>query len=291
MSLFESTLGAFDVSGKKVIVWADLRIAFPCFLLKAELQGATVKAETLWIEWFTVNSVNSLNNVLDTTNGARGEQGESVECAAEMHTVSRVNLASEREPIRTRDARNSREPSTKHCSYNTRKRKMSESPSIRLINEKVLPANYAADKTIQRVIALVKNYNKTGISRLPSPWREKFQSFSINDKDFLFMDNRLVIPQSLRPMIMCSLHYGHPGRDSMLASSADIWWPRIHREIVDQARLCEQCLQSGKNLKCILRQNQVGKLADANEQNEEIALDFVGPFQNARKGKSTYWCR
>ena len=82
---------------------------------------------------------------------------------------------------------------------------MSQRPSIKLLNEKVLPAKYAADELIQRVIALVKNHNKTGISRLPSPWRETFQSFSIDSKEFLYMDNRLVIPQSFRPMIMCSL--------------------------------------------------------------------------------------
>ena len=99
------------------------------------------------------------------------------------------------------------------------------------------------------------------------------------------MDNRLVIPQSMRSMIMCSLPYCHPGRDSMLAMVEDIWWPRIHREIIDQARLCEQCLESGKNLKCILRQKQIGKLPEVEQQNEEIALDFAGPFQNAKKGK------
>ena len=99
------------------------------------------------------------------------------------------------------------------------------------------------------------------------------------------MDNRLVIPQSLRPMIMCSLQYGHPGRDLMLSMSSNIWWPRIHREVVDQARLCDQCLQSGKNLKGMLRQKLVGIIPEASEQNEEIALDFAGPFQNAKKGK------
>ena len=30
-----------------------------------ELYGSTIKAETLWNEWFNVNSVISLNNVLD----------------------------------------------------------------------------------------------------------------------------------------------------------------------------------------------------------------------------------
>ena len=249
-----------------------------------ELHGATIKAETLWNEWFTVNSVISLNNNLEN-NGATSEQGERVKSATENHSVNRNNAASESEPIRKRDARNSREASKKHCSQIERVSKMSPSPSIKLLNEKMLPANHAADKLIQRVIVLVINYNKTGISRLPSPWREQFQSFSIDSRDFLYMDNRLVIPQSLRPMIMCSLHYGHPGRDSMLSMSSDIWWPRIHREIVDQARLCDQCLQSGKNLKCMLRQKQVGKIPEASEQNEEIALDFAGPFQNAKKGK------
>ena len=149
-----------------------------------------------------------------------------------------------------------------------------------------MPANYSADKLIQRVIRLVKNYNKTGVTRLPSPWREKFRAFSLDEREFLYMDNRLIIPQAMGPMIMCSLYYGHPGRDAMLAMIEDIWWPRIHREVIDQARLCEQCLESGKNLKYILKQKQIGKLPEVKEQNEEVALDFAGPFQNAKKRKN-----
>ena len=99
------------------------------------------------------------------------------------------------------------------------------------------------------------------------------------------MEPRLVIPQYLRAMIICSLHYGHPGRESMLAMITDIW-PRIHWEAIDQARLCDQCLHSGQILKCVPRQNQVGKITEASEQNDEIALDFAGPFQNAKKEKS-----
>ena len=82
---------------------------------------------------------------------------------------------------------------------------------------------------------------------------------------------------------MCSLYYGHLGRDAMLAMTEDISWPRIHREVIDQARMCEQCLQSGKNSKYVLKQKQKGKLPEIKEQNEEIALDFAGPIQNAKK--------
>ena len=66
---------------------------------------------------------------------------------------------------------------------------------------------------------------------------------------------------------------------------ADIWWPRIHREVIDQARLCENCLQAGKNLKCVLSQTANGKIPVAKEQNEELAIDFAGPFQNAKEGE------
>ena len=252
----------------------------------SELEAASIKAETLWTEWFTVNSVISLSDFLE--NGElTSEQAEAANHENESNSINRVAKTNLEQPIRTRDERNSRDKSKKHCRVTTRVNKMNDkSPSIKLLNEKLLPANYVADKLIQRVISLVKTYNKTGISRLPSPWRVKFQSFSVDDKNLLYMDNRLVIPQSMRPMIMCSLHYGHPGRDSMLAMVEDIWWPRIHREIIDQARLCEQCLESGKNLKCTLRQKQVGKLPEVEQQNEEIALVFAGPFQNAKKGKN-----
>ena len=163
---------------------------------------------------------------------------------------------------------------------------MSQSPSIKQLNGKLLPANYCADKLIQQVIRLVKKYNKTGVTRLPSPWREKLKTFSLDERNFLYTDNRLVILQAMRAMIMCSLHYGHPGRDALLALIEDIWWPRIHREVIDQARLGEQCLQSGKKLKYMLKQKQIGKLPDVKELNEAVALGFAGPFQNAKKGKN-----
>ena len=65
----------------------------------------------------------------------------------------------------------------------------------------------------------------------------------------------------------------------------DIWWPQIHREVLDQARLCEQGLQSGKNLKCMLKQGQIGKITEVIEQNQEVVLDFAGSFQKRKKEK------
>ena len=101
------------------------------------------------------------------------------------------------------------------------------------------------------------------------------------------MDDRLVIPKALRLIIMHSLHYGHPGRDAMLATIILImWWPRLHREVVTIARECPKCKESGKSVKTLLSQKPIGKIPESSkENNQEIAIDFAGPFQNAINAK------
>ena len=100
------------------------------------------------------------------------------------------------------------------------------------------------------------------------------------------MDERLVIPKTLRPIIMRSLHCCHPGRDVLLATVSNVWWPRLHREVIAIARSCTQCRESGKNIKTLLNQKEIGKLPECRESNQEIAIDFAGPFQNAINAKN-----
>ena len=99
------------------------------------------------------------------------------------------------------------------------------------------------------------------------------------------MDNRLVIPKNMRENALRAIHFGHAGRDAMLREAVDVWWPRVHREIVEKAKNCVQCQQAGKNLKCLKSQKEIGKIPESTEPNEEIALDFAGPFQNATQKK------
>ena len=150
----------------------------------SNLEGASVKAEMLWNEWFTVNSVNSLFDVLDSSAKVSG-RSEAAEMNDEKASVNHVNEAKSKQPIKSQEQRKPRETSKISCSVNKLKARMDQSPSIRALNEKLLPANYAADKTIQRIIAIVKSYNRTAVSRLPSPWREKFQWFSLDARGFL----------------------------------------------------------------------------------------------------------
>ena len=99
------------------------------------------------------------------------------------------------------------------------------------------------------------------------------------------MDNRLVIPKEMRENILRAIHYGHAGRDSMLREASDIWWPRIHREIVEKAQNCQECQLAGRNLKCLKSQNEFGKIPEASDPNEEISSELAGPFQNVNSKK------
>ena len=143
------------------------------------------------------------------------------------------------------------------------------------------PMQKTIDRLIQKVISLVRSRNKPVIARLPPPWREKFNSFSVSENGLLYMDNRLVIPKDMRENVLRAIHFGHAARDAMLREASDILWPRVHREIVEKAKTCTECQHAGKNLKCLKSRNKFGKLPEIYKPNEEIALDFAEPFQNA----------
>ena len=83
-----------------------------------------------------------MKDVLEDETQASG-QSES-----ERMSVNRTNQTNAREPIRRQDKRNSREPSKIHCAINSNESSMSENSLIKRLNEKLLLANYFADKTI-----------------------------------------------------------------------------------------------------------------------------------------------
>ena len=87
---------------------------------------------------------------------------------------------------------------------------------------------------------------------------------------------------------MCLLHYSYPGRNAMLAIVEDIWWPQIHRKVIDQARLREQCLQSGKNVKCIQSQNEDGKNTRRNNKKKKQHQFYWDNFKMRDSERNLY---
>ena len=282
-------------------------LGFAAYLSRhpTELKGTAVKAEKLWNDWFTVNTITGINVIPEIETTPQNVPRERklthapdlvlrVENEQEDRQAKKAKERECKQPIKLRENKANENElifSADNKLANVSKQRESKimqtgaSEIIDKINQPYLPASYEADKVLQKVIKLVKTREVSKISRLPAPWREKFNAFSVDHRNYLYMDQRLVIPANLRSSIMSSIHCGHPGRYTMLRYVADIWWPKIHREVINTAKCCEHCSKADKNVKTLLKQSQFGEIQKSKEPNEEIALDFAGPFQNAEHGK------
>ena len=101
---------------------------------------------------------------------------------------------------------------------------------------------------------------------------------------FLFYNDRIVIPEAMRSMIIAMLHHGHVSINKMDKSAEAVWWPSLHHEISDKAENCPSCRTAGKNLKTQLPQSEINRLEILTEPGQEIQLDFAGPIKSKFRG-------
>ena len=95
----------------------------------------------------------------------------------------------------------------------------------------------------------------------------------------LLIDERIVIPTQLRQTVLDSLHLTYPGSAVMLDLSNHVWFPHMHRAIVQTAQNCKHCTEQGRNLKPIIGKTHSFQVEPVVEPNEEVQLDFAGSFQ------------
>ena len=65
----------------------------------------------------------------------------------------------------------------------------------------------------------------------------------------LFYNDRIIIPENLREIILAMLHQGHPASSKMEMASVTFWWPWIFKDIRTKVDNCTSYRMSGKNLK------------------------------------------
>ena len=70
----------------------------------------------------------------------------------------------------------------------------------------------------------------------------------------ILVDGRLAAPGQLRLAVLKRIHRGHPGQQAMLNVSKYLWWPHIHKDIVNMAEECSSCTRYGKNGKFMVTQ-------------------------------------
>ena len=91
------------------------------------------------------------------------------------------------------------------------------------------------------------------------------------------LDERTVIPKSIKDAVLEVIHSTHPGSFAMLSLAQNIWWPYIHRDILVKASECKACTEIGKNLKSVIPHRKWTPLPKCSEPNDEIQIDFGGP--------------
>ena len=103
----------------------------------------------------------------------------------------------------------------------------------------------------------------------------------------IIVDNRIAIPMCLRKPLLSRLHRSHAGRLAMVDAAQYIWWPRMHRDIVQLCKDFPQCTKFGKNLKANASFNSSKPLPLLSGPNEELQLDYAGPLLDSF-GNSIY---
>ena len=259
----------------------------------------------------------SLNKLFNQPIGAQqnkdaketSESADRLECKNKHATKSRLQISRERNAIRSLIKANkgpkveqivqSKEPviqtsplqsiisSVEECSLPEKldsEIKIVPVKTFKEINDGLLMANYQADYGLQNVREAVLRRDVKLLKRENKLFKHVFKDLRV-DRDLVYYENRLIIPKDMKQAILNSIHSGHNGRDAMLGSVEEVWWPQINRQIVACAKTYPNCQKAGKNVKTIKKQNEFGKIGKPNQINEEIALDFMGPFTGAPENR------
>ena len=105
--------------------------------------------------------------------------------------------------------------------------------------------------------------------------------------DCILVDNRLAVPGQLRQAVLKKIRRGHPGQEAMLDVSKYLWWPHMHKDIVNLAEECRSCTRYGNNAKYIIPKNASKPLPLLTQPGQEVHLDYAGPLEDY-KGKYIY---
>ena len=103
------------------------------------------------------------------------------------------------------------------------------------------------------------------------------------------VDDRIVIPKSLRYAALNALQFGHTGINKMCSDAMIFWWPNMREDFADKSKTCSACLNAGKNLKFQIPQTKKKtKIEPPKTPGEEIQLDFTGNLHNRKLSSTPY---
>ena len=94
----------------------------------------------------------------------------------------------------------------------------------------------------------------------------------------VFVEDRIILPKKLRNTEFSLLHKGHPAINKMTLAARHFWWPKMADAIQKKCETCIPCKIPGKSTKSNIPSTDKSNLPPVNSPNEEVQLDFIGPF-------------
>lgn len=118
--------------------------------------------------------------------------------------------------------------------------------------------------------------NNVNIENDLKPYFQRQSELAI-ENGIILWGHRIVVPHSLRKLLLAELHCGHLGIVKMKAMARSyFWWPGLDADIENLANSCSLCLMERQNpAKCNLHVWEFPKKVW-----ERIHIDHFGPIQN-----------
>ena len=97
---------------------------------------------------------------------------------------------------------------------------------------------------------------------------------SLSPDGVLSMGDRVIVPSTLRRLVLQDLHSGHFGMDKMKSlSRLYCWWPGINDDIATFVKNCDKCAQ-----KDFHRPGNLKPWPIPYEVWQRVHMDYCGPF-------------
>ena len=104
----------------------------------------------------------------------------------------------------------------------------------------------------------------------------------------IMVDDRIIIPKTLRYAALNALHFRHPAINKMCSDAAIFWWPNMRLDIEKKTKTCSACLNAGENLKFQPPLTKKTKIETLKKPGEEIQNDFTGNLHNKKLKYNLY---
>ena len=136
-------------------------------------------------------------------------------------------------------------------------------------------SDYGNEKYDEELANAMRSVVAGEFDELPIEW------YAIKEKlstrfGLLLMDDRIVVPQSFRQLVLHLLHAGHIGVTKMKAKAAQFWWRDMEFFIHGKARRYRPCNAAGKSLKSQIPSTEKIVYKSVDRPGQEIQLDFTG---------------